>query len=89
MKKNRLGFALGLMLLVGGFATTRFASLHDYAARATTTTGVFGRRAVADDAAITALWDRDLVSVYLAGAAVMTLGAGLAALCVPLPVGWR
>ena len=66
MHRRRLMLAIGAALLVGGWATTRLASLHE---RSTGAPRNLPNHVV--------VWDEDQRPLYIWGIVGMTLGAGL------------
>ena len=88
MKRKRIGFAIGMMLLMGGWGLTWYADEQQQ------TVSMEGRRQM--------LWTHGRAGsgnyridtipsrwVYAAGIMLMTVGAGVTAFYLPLPESWK
>lgn len=88
-KRKRIGFTIGVMLLMGGWGLTWYADEQQQAYPTSATqyerlkiksSGVYprGNR-----------WRDGVWIIYAAGIMLITVGAGVTAFNLPLPEGWK
>ena len=89
-KRKRIGFTIGMMLLMGGWGLTWYAHEQQQAYSTGWPSRVdSGRIVSASTHPRRTSWIVEMRIIYAAGIMIMTVGAGVTAFTLPMPEGWK